>query len=212
MYWAAVASADCVQTAYPSSRALPKRVDAAGRSKDLGSAMNALPIANLTVSVSSTCAVASACTSSGRCKAAYAAAAIAMAATVKTIFFIEICTVLVSRTGQPPRITADISIARQKGSSEFMRIPALNSEDHFSDASDPSRGYGLGVNTGGNMLVLTRNSGQSIKIGDDITITVLSCVGTQVRLGITAPKDVDVHRDEIYQRIQDQRQLEKGSA
>lgn len=62
------------------------------------------------------------------------------------------------------------------------------------------------------MLVLTRNSGQSIKIGDDITITVLSCVGTQVRLGITAPKDVDVHRDEIYKRIQDQRQLEKGSA
>ncbi|WP_439126067.1 MAG: carbon storage regulator CsrA (plasmid) [Pseudomonas rhizophila] len=62
------------------------------------------------------------------------------------------------------------------------------------------------------MLILTRNSGQSINIGDDITITVLSCGGAQVRLGITAPKEVEVHRDEIYQRIQDQRQLEKGSA
>ncbi|SBW84298.1 hypothetical protein PVE_R2G0269 [Pseudomonas veronii 1YdBTEX2] len=62
------------------------------------------------------------------------------------------------------------------------------------------------------MLILTRNISQSIKIGDDITITVLGCVGSQVRLGITAPKDIEVHRDEIYQRIQDQRQLEKGSA
>lgn len=62
------------------------------------------------------------------------------------------------------------------------------------------------------MLILTRRTGESIKINDDITITVLSCVGAQVRLGITAPKDVEVHRDEIYQRIQDQRQLEKVSA
>lgn len=47
------------------------------------------------------------------------------------------------------------------------------------------------------MLILTRNISQSIKIGDDITITVLGCVGSQVRLGITAPKDIEVHRDEI---------------
>lgn len=57
------------------------------------------------------------------------------------------------------------------------------------------------------MLILTRSTGESIKINDDITITVLSCIGTQVRLGITAPKDVEVHREEIYQR-----QVEKVGA
>lgn len=52
------------------------------------------------------------------------------------------------------------------------------------------------------MLILTRNIGSSIKIGDDITVTVLRVNGNQIRIGIDAPKDVAVHRDEVYQRIQ----------
>ena len=52
------------------------------------------------------------------------------------------------------------------------------------------------------MLILTRKVGESINIGDDITITILGGSGQQVRIGINAPKDVAVHREEIYQRIQ----------
>ena len=52
------------------------------------------------------------------------------------------------------------------------------------------------------MLILTRKVGESINIGDDITITSLGVSGQQVRIGINAPKDVAVHREEIYQRIQ----------
>jgi len=52
------------------------------------------------------------------------------------------------------------------------------------------------------MLILTRKVGESINIGDDITITILGVSGQQVRIGINAPKDVAVHREEIYQRIQ----------
>lgn len=52
------------------------------------------------------------------------------------------------------------------------------------------------------MLILTRKVGESINIGDDITITILGVSGQQVRIGINAPKDVTVHREEIYQRIQ----------
>lgn len=51
------------------------------------------------------------------------------------------------------------------------------------------------------MLVLTRNSGESIRINDNISVTVLGVKGNQVRLGIDAPKDVTVHREEIYLRI-----------
>lgn len=51
------------------------------------------------------------------------------------------------------------------------------------------------------MLILTRKVGESINIGDDITITILGVSGQQVRIGINAPKDVAVHREEIYQRI-----------
>ena len=51
------------------------------------------------------------------------------------------------------------------------------------------------------MLILTRRVGESLKIGDDVTITVLSVRGHQVRIGIDAPKDVSVHREEIYAKI-----------
>ena len=52
------------------------------------------------------------------------------------------------------------------------------------------------------MLILTRRVGESIVIGDDITATVLGVKGNQIRLGVNAPKEVSVHREEIYQRIQ----------
>lgn len=51
------------------------------------------------------------------------------------------------------------------------------------------------------MLILTRRINESIRIGDDISITVLGINGNQVRLGFDAPKEVGVHREEIYQRI-----------
>lgn len=52
------------------------------------------------------------------------------------------------------------------------------------------------------MLILTRRVGESIKIGEDVTITVLGVKGSQIRVGIAAPKSVAVHREEIYERIQ----------
>lgn len=54
------------------------------------------------------------------------------------------------------------------------------------------------------MLVLTRNSGESVLIGDDIKITVLNTGSSQIRLAIEAPKHVPVHREEIYQQIKQQ--------
>lgn len=52
------------------------------------------------------------------------------------------------------------------------------------------------------MLILTRKVGESLMVGDEITVTVLGIKGNQVRIGIDAPKDVAVHREEIFQRIQ----------
>lgn len=55
------------------------------------------------------------------------------------------------------------------------------------------------------MLILTRRVGETLIIGDDVTITVLGVKGNQVRMGINAPKQVSVHREEIYQKIQQEK-------
>jgi carbon storage regulator len=54
------------------------------------------------------------------------------------------------------------------------------------------------------MLVLTRKIGEAIQIGDDIEITVLSVKGDQIKLGINAPKNIEIHRKEIYVSIQEE--------
>jgi carbon storage regulator len=62
------------------------------------------------------------------------------------------------------------------------------------------------------MLILTRRVGESLMVGDEITVTVLGVKGNQIRIGVDAPKDVAVHREEIYQRIKDEQSHKEASS
>lgn len=62
------------------------------------------------------------------------------------------------------------------------------------------------------MLILTRRIGETVVIGDNVNITVLGVKGNQVRLGVNAPKEVSVHREEIYQRIQFEKEAQARAA
>ena len=61
-----------------------------------------------------------------------------------------------------------------------------------------------------NMLILTRRVGETLMIGDEVTVTVLGVKGNQVRIGVNAPKDVSVHREEIYERIKNEQNEAQG--
>lgn len=61
------------------------------------------------------------------------------------------------------------------------------------------------------MLILTRRVGETLMVGDDVTVTVLGVKGNQVRIGVNAPKEVSVHREEIYMRIQAEKNVQHTS-
>ena len=62
------------------------------------------------------------------------------------------------------------------------------------------------------MLILTRRVGETVMIGNEVTVTVLGVKGNQVRIGVNAPKDVAVHREEIYERIKREEDQESRAA
>ena len=71
---------------------------------------------------------------------------------------------------------------------------------------------GLGPWLGeGRMLILTRRVGETLMIGDEVTVTVLGVKGNQVRIGVNAPRDVAVHREEIYDRIKTEQEQKNGT-
>ncbi|QJR81891.1 carbon storage regulator CsrA [Alteromonas pelagimontana] len=61
------------------------------------------------------------------------------------------------------------------------------------------------------MLILTRRVGETLMVGDEVTVTVLGVKGNQVRIGVNAPKEVSVHREEIYMRIQAEKSGQPGT-
>jgi len=58
------------------------------------------------------------------------------------------------------------------------------------------------------MLILTRRVGETLMIGDDVSVTVLGVKGNQVRIGVNAPKEISVHREEIYERIKNEKEAD----
>ncbi len=61
------------------------------------------------------------------------------------------------------------------------------------------------------MLILTRRIGESLLVGDDVKITILEIQGNQIRLGIKAPREIEVHREEIYQRIKQEQKRNRNN-
>ena len=61
------------------------------------------------------------------------------------------------------------------------------------------------------MLILTRRVGETLMIGDEVTVTILGVKGNQVRIGVNAPRDVAVHREEIFDRIKNEQDQQNGT-